>query len=104
LIRNNIVFNFNKESIDFIDFYLRQSDSPKSFSILSAVINSLNHTFSPDQEHYLKRRGVSEVLAIIIYLNNHLSQIPDENLAGSLERAQLIIREISSNKTLQRYL
>ena len=68
LMDNVEELTFDKTTIDFMDFYLKRPDRPKSFSIYLGVSNAIKHFFSPSEVYYTKRRGIAEVFDTLAFI------------------------------------
>lgn len=97
-------FTQDRETIDFIEFYLRQNNRPKKPSSFFKFRKIVRDYIKPTRELYLKRRGIKEVLDLITYLDNLLSQLhPNEDL-NFLTRLVNLIISLKNNKHIGNYL
>jgi len=104
LQKNNLDFNLDKESIDFIEFYLRQNNQPKKLSPLFKFQKIVRDYLKPTRELYLKRRGVKEVLDLISYLENLFSQLRSKEDYNFLIKLNNLIVSLKNNKHFGNYL
>lgn len=93
---------FKKEAIDFIEYYLNQSDKPKNYPLYNALRNSIKHTFSQSQDSYRKHRGVRELLDTIHFLKDFRSKINPEHSTDLVQELSFLLDEILENETLRR--
>lgn len=104
LQKSNLVFNLDKESIDFIEYYLRQNNRPKKPTLLFKLQKIIEDYINPTRELYLKRRGVKEVLEMIAYLEIIFSQLELKLNFIFLERLNNLIISLKHNKFIGTYL
>ena len=104
LQKSNLDFNLDKESIDFIEFYLRQNNRPNKPSPLFKFQKIVGDYIKPNRELYLKRRGVKEVLDLISYLENLFSQLRSKEDYSFLIKLNNLIVSLKSNKHFGDYL
>jgi DNA mismatch repair protein MutS len=65
---NKLLLLFNKEELDFIEYYLNQANPPKYASNVRAVKNAIKQIIGPTSHYYIIKRGVS----LLIKLLNHI--------------------------------
>ncbi|WP_256005510.1 MutS-related protein [Pedobacter deserti] len=65
LLEHEIELNFDKEAVDFIEYFVNQRSSPKPFSKIGVVWEAINNFTGLTQESYNKLRGVHELLDLI---------------------------------------
>ncbi|QNL51944.1 hypothetical protein H8S90_10400 [Olivibacter sp. SDN3] len=70
---------FEKEPIDFIEFYLSSHDRPKRYSFFYAVKKVVKYQYAKQQERYNKQRGISEILTTLVFLKNFCLKIKKEH-------------------------
>ncbi|GGG78996.1 DNA mismatch repair protein MutS [Parapedobacter pyrenivorans] len=81
---------FDKTAVDFVDYYLKRPDRPKSFSVYTGIRNAVLHFFSPNQAYYTKRRGIAELfdmLAFIAKLCEAYPPVADSPLLADLRES-----------------
>ncbi|NRF37905.1 hypothetical protein [Pedobacter foliorum] len=66
---------FNKESLDFIEYYLRQNDKPRQAATLDIIGVTTRFFLKNNQEQYLRQRGAQEVLELIHLLYDFCSEL-----------------------------
>jgi len=96
----NIKFDLDKESIDFIEFYLRQNSLPKKTSLGFRIIQVVYDKLNPSRELYLRNRGTNEVIQLIRYLDNLRTDLKDITEYPFLNRLYEILASIKSNKAI----
>lgn len=67
-----IAFELDRESMEFIEFYLAQNNLPKIPSSFFRFKQVIYDYFRPTRELYIRERGVKEVLDLLVYLDNLL--------------------------------
>ncbi|KQR72501.1 hypothetical protein [Pedobacter sp. Leaf176] len=97
-------FNLDKETVDFIEFYLRQNHRPKKPSLLFEIRKAVSDYIKPTRELYLKKRGVKEVLDLIAYTENLLSKLDSKENFTFLKRLHNLIASLKNNKHIENYL
>ncbi|MBC6111636.1 hypothetical protein ACFOG5_20450 [Pedobacter fastidiosus] len=101
---NKLDFNLDKESIDFIEFYLRQNNRPKVPTSIFRTQKTISDYIKPTRELYLKRRGVKEVLDLIVYLTNLFLKLNLKKDFSFLKRMNDILYDLKNNKHITSYL
>ena len=62
---NDLRFNFNKERLDLIEFYLRQNTAVLRDHYFDALLARISYKIKPKNEAYIIQRGLA-------YLSEHL--------------------------------
>ena len=75
LLKYDKTIAFNKESLDFIEYYLRQNDKPQLAAAFDIVGVTARFFLKNNQEQYLKQRGAQEVLELIHLLYDFCSEL-----------------------------
>lgn len=79
LLKYNKTIAFDKESLDFIEFYLRQNDKPNQPAAIDIIGVTSRFFFKNNQQQYLRQRGAQEVLKLIHLLYDFCSELIIEN-------------------------
>jgi len=104
LQKSELDFNLDKETVDFIEFYLRQNNRPEKPSPLFKFQKIVGDYIKPTRELYLKRRGVKEVLDLISYLETLFSQLHSKEDFSFLMKLNNLIISLKNNKHFENYL
>lgn len=104
LQKSNLDFNLDKESIDFIEFYLRQNNRPNKPSLFLKIRKIVGDYINPTRELYVKRRGVKEVLDLIVYLENLFLKLNSKEDFSFLKRLNSLIVSLKSNRHIGTHL
>ncbi|PWS26974.1 DNA mismatch repair protein [Pedobacter yonginense] len=104
LQNSSLDFNLDKESVDFIAFYIRQNNRPKKPSALSKIKKTVSEYLNPTRAFYIKRRGVKEVLDLITYLDLIVSHLNRKTNFSFLKKINDVIIEIKNNRPIAEYL
>lgn len=75
LLKYDKTIAFNTESLDFIEYYLRQNDKPRQASTLDIIGVTTRFFLKNNQEQYLRQRGAQEVLELIHLLYDFCSEL-----------------------------
>ncbi|WP_214225162.1 hypothetical protein [Pedobacter sp. B4-66] len=75
LLKYDKTIAFNKESLDFIEYYIRQNDKPRQASTLGIIGVTTRFFLKNNQEQYLRQRGAQEVLELIHLLYDFCSEL-----------------------------
>lgn len=94
LQQSDLYMDFDKESIDFIEFYLNQRNEPKAFTRLGVVKDSVNNFTGLTQESYNKLRGVHGILDLLKSLHEFCQDMNEEGLPQLLSELRELVFEI----------
>lgn len=78
LLQHEIELDFDKEAIDFIEYFINQKDSAKPFSKMGVVWDAITNFTGLTQESYNKLRGVHEVLDLLKALKRFCDELQGE--------------------------
>ncbi|TKC09100.1 MutS-related protein [Pedobacter frigoris] len=95
LQKEAIEMDFDKESIDFIEFFLNQRTEPKPFSKFRVVKDSVNNFTGLTQESYNKLRGIHGILDLIKVLHEFSQNLNDDGLPELLLNIKTAVLEIA---------
>ena len=88
---SSIKITFDRQSVDFIEFYLNKSDKPLHFSHYKAYKNAIRNRLSPDHDYYTKRRGVSEVYSLMKLLKGFCEQVDLNNTIELVKKLEELV-------------
>ncbi len=94
LLKFNKAIAFNKESLDFIEFYLRQNDKPDEPVGLYIIGATSKFFFKNNQQQYLKQRGAQEVLKLIHLLFDFCLELDIDNAPEFLKKLNIKVNGI----------
>jgi DNA mismatch repair ATPase MutS len=93
LCNNNIDFNFNKNSCDYIEFYLRQTPKPGAVSKIKAIEKKIMYSLYGDNDFYTIASGVENTLNLLKILGHFAGDDNFATLPKLLQNFSLTIRE-----------
>jgi DNA mismatch repair ATPase MutS len=93
LANNDIDFNFNKGTCDFIEFYLNQRPKPVAVSKIKAIEKKAMYFFTGDNDFYIISRGVESTLHLLNVLDGFSRVSNFDDLPGLLQNFILTIRD-----------
>ena len=70
---------FDRTNMDFAESYLTQNSKIKLYSRISALTNSVNYFFYPNQGYYLKEKGVKEIIFLLKKLGEVFAGLNDKD-------------------------
>lgn len=94
LLKYNKAIAFNKESLDFIEFYLRQNDKPNQPAALDIIGATSRFFLKNNQQQYLRQRGAQEVLKLIHLLYDFCGELIIEEVPEFLKSLNTKVHEI----------
>lgn len=104
LMNNVDALTFDKTTVDFVDFYLKRPDRPKSFSVYLGVSNAIKHFFSPSEVYYTKRRGIAEVLETLAFIAKLCKTYPSGDDIPLLADMRQSLQKIIKHPLLASYI
>lgn len=85
---------FQKESMDFIEFYLKQKDKPDSISRYNTIKTVFSYLGGPTQKQYLRQRGVSQFLDLINSIREFCLELDIDNCPVLLKELSIAVNSL----------
>lgn len=96
--------SFQKEPMDFIEFYFANSDSPKKYSFFRALKKSIQYQYKKKQEQYNKQRGLIEILDTISFLNELCQELQKKGQVSFIKNLSILINTIYADAFIRNCL
>jgi len=100
----DVAFDIDKESLDFIEYYLIQQNVPNRFSISKSFFNALGYKLKPKNEYYIIQRGIRFVIMLLNNLYDYSIASCNENSTEFIEICKQTIRDKIENTSLKSVL
>ncbi|MFC3199659.1 hypothetical protein ACFOET_18725 [Parapedobacter deserti] len=104
LMDNVEELRFDKTTVDFVDYYLKRPDRPKSFSVFNGVCSVVKHFFSPTEAYYAKRRGVTEAFDVLLFIKQLCETYEDGSSIPLVARLNELLDEFTEHPLVSGYL
>jgi DNA mismatch repair protein MutS len=104
LENSDFKLHLDKETMDFIEFYLRQNTGPREATRVFVFRKTILDSVNPSRGLYIRERGVTEVLLLIGHLRDLLCKLQsNEDLPFLLKRLHIIILEVINNRHINEF-
>jgi DNA mismatch repair protein MutS len=95
--------DIDKECLDFIEYYLVQSNVPNRFSISHSFLRAFSYKIKPKNEYYIVQRGIRFVVVLLNELYDYATH-QQESTCGFLNNCNQLIRNKIENTSLKAIL
>lgn len=96
--------SFQRESIDFIEYYLNSIDKPKKYTWHAAFKKSVKYRYTKKQEQYNKQRGLGEILNTLVFLNVLCDEIQQKHELNFIKELYLRLEKVCSDPFIKKCL
>ncbi|MEH3114875.1 hypothetical protein [Pedobacter terrae] len=94
-------FYLDRTDMDFVESYLMQNSKVKSYSIVSALIKSVNYFFYPNQAYYLKEKGITGIIFLLKKVSGIFNLLNDEIKPKLVEKIEDVIVVLSKQSLIK---
>jgi DNA mismatch repair protein MutS len=89
-----VKLDIDKQTCDFIEFYLRQTSKSNTFFKTVSLYKRLVYAFNSNNAYYVVRQGVDSTLKMITVLNQFFNRNDTERLPIKLKNIHSTIRQV----------
>jgi DNA mismatch repair protein MutS len=94
--------SFQRDTIDFIEYFLHSIDKPKKYSFYGAFKKSVKYRYAKKQEQYNKQRGLNEILNTLAFLKEFCNEIEREPGLNVIKGLRLILEKVCSDPFIKK--
>lgn len=103
LQHSGIVLDFKRESMEFIEFYLRQKEKPKPITRYNRLKTTLSYLKGATQQQYMRKRGLSQLFDLLLSLDLFCNDLDAENPPPLLIELRTAVNAILEYPIIRRY-
>ncbi len=100
----NCDFEIDKESLDFIEYYLSQQNKTNHYSIIDSYIKAISYRIRPRNEYYIIQRGIRFLVVLLNEIYDYSIDSEQTNTSEFLNNCKQIIREKIGSTSLKAVL
>jgi DNA mismatch repair ATPase MutS len=101
---NVSIFQIDKGSLNFIEYYLIQQNIPNRFSISKSFVNALAYKIKPKNEYYVIKRGIRFLIDFLNNIYDFAINLEQENICEPINNYKLTIIDKIEKSSLKAVL
>jgi DNA mismatch repair ATPase MutS len=94
-------FEIEKESLDFLEYYLIQQNAPYRFSVTNSFLKAWGYKIKPKNEYYIIQRGIRYLIVFLNEIYEYASTLDDGNIPSFLKNSKYTILEAIEKTALK---